>query len=136
MKHLAIVMLVASLSACATSKTIVEAPKGTKVSKVCIRENPDVAQAGFLPELVSQIEARGVTTVTFANDVPEDCPVRMTYTANWQWDLALFLAFADFALTDNGKPIGRVTYSATQWTSDKFGPTAKKIEPLIAQLFP
>lgn len=136
MRAIGVTALLAVLSACAASKTIVEAPTGDKISKVCIQENPKVAQAGFLPEVVRQIEARGVETISYIDTAPEGCPVRMSYTANWSWDLALFLSFADFSLTRDGGPAGRATYTATQWTSDKFGPTAQKIQPLIAQLFP
>ncbi|MEO1494369.1 MAG: Sbal_3080 family lipoprotein [Pseudomonadota bacterium] len=136
MRLIATSLLLAALGACGTSNTIVDAPTGDRITKVCIKVNTAVAQEGFLPEVVRQIEARGVETARYVDEVLEACPVRMSYTANWKWDLALFLSYAEFALTRDGQPVGRATYTATQWSSDKFGPTAEKIQPLIAQLFP
>ena len=40
------------------------------------------------------------------------CPITSTCTANWRWDLVLYLAFADINVYTNGQRFGHATCDA------------------------
>ncbi len=128
-------MLLVVLAGCATERKV-QPTSGERISAICIEENTLVAQAGFLPELRRQIETRGVETSVYSGARPADCEKHMKYTANWSWDLALYLSYAQLNVYDDTKAIGSATYEASPWALDKFGPTATKLTPMVAQLFP
>ena len=112
-------------------------PVATRPAQVCIARNDAVHMAGFHDELVRQIESRGVAVRSLDGAVPEDCRYRVSYTANWKWDLAMYLSYAEINVFDGTQQVGSATYDARQGGANmgKFGPTAEKIEPLVAQLF-
>lgn len=63
--------------------------------------------AGFEPELISLIEARDIRTRVYSNEKPEDCRYHLEYTANWAWDLAMYLTFADIRVYENNHAPGK-----------------------------
>jgi hypothetical protein len=67
-----------------------------------------------------------------------DCPITSTYTANWRWDLAIYMAYADIKIYNGGKVIGEANYDATRagLNGGKFIDADKKINELVDQLFP
>lgn len=67
-----------------------------------------------------------------------ECPVTSTYTANWRWDLALYMAFADIKIYSNGKLAGHALYDALSGGANmnKFIKGEEKIAELVDQLFP
>lgn len=105
----------AALLACAVAGCAIRSdvqPVGFgRVDSVCIERNDAVLMEGFLPALVKQIEARGVATEVYAGAPPADCRHRVTYTANWSWDMAMYLTYAQINVYDGvreGAPrIGR-----------------------------
>lgn len=60
-----------------------------------------------------------------------------TYTANWRWDLALYMAFADLRIFTNGKQAGQATYDSLSGGANmsKFIKADEKIGELVDQLF-
>lgn len=91
----------------------------------------------FHPELVSQIEQLGFKVESFDKVRPKSTPYHLVYTANWQWDLAVYLTYFQAIVMKDGKKIGEVEYDARQGSGrmDKFGGTADKIRPLLIDLF-
>jgi hypothetical protein len=67
-----------------------------------------------------------------------DCPVTSTYTANWRWDLGLYMAFADIKVFSKGQQTGQAVYDAMGGGANmnKFIRGEAKITELVDQLFP
>jgi hypothetical protein len=110
----------------------------TGITQVCIKANPQVMMDDFVKELRSQIEARGVRTSVYDGERPTSCRHHVEYTANWRWDLAMYLAFAKLDVYEDNLLVGQATYDALGggFRLDKFGPTAEKLRVLVDQLFP
>ena len=110
---------------------------GERPAEVCVARNDAVQMEGFHAELVRQIETRGIAVRSYDGTMPEGCRHHVQYTANWRWDMAMYLSYAQIAVFDRGQPVGNATYDATQGGGNmgKFGATAEKIEPLVAELF-
>ena len=134
---LALVLAAVLPAACTITSEVrpVEAP----IREVCIQDNPRVHMHGFGEEVRAQIAAKGITTRVFEGALPADCRFTVDYTANWRWDYAMFLHYAEINVYDRGAGIGRAVYDARGGAAnlvEKHGHTAKKIRPLIDQLFP
>jgi hypothetical protein len=92
---------------------------------------------GFLPELKSQVESTGIKTRVFDGLPPADCVYHMEYDANWHWDFAMYLSFADLRVFEKNRMIGQAIYDARSGglNFDKFGPTDQKLKSLTDELF-
>jgi hypothetical protein len=125
------------LTGCSIVRTV--DPITTPISNICIKRNPEVFMEGFLPELQSQIESYGITTRVFEDTAPNDCSFQLRYTANWAWDLAMYLTYAEIAVYENAQKqrIGRGIYDARDGSGrlDKLGPTANKLQTITEPLF-
>jgi len=73
---------------------------------------------------------------SFDTKRPEGSRYWMTYTANWAWDMAMYLTYFDVRLMDEGKVLGHAEYDARRGGANmgKFGKTAEKIRPLLIDL--
>jgi hypothetical protein len=107
------------------------------IAFVCIKRNPEVLMTDFVTELKSQVEAKGMKARIYEGEAPADCRHRMEYTANWRWDLAMYLVFADLRMYDKDLLIGQANYDARAGGANlsKFGPTATKLKGLMDELF-
>jgi len=67
-----------------------------------------------------------------------ECPVASTYTANWQWDLGLYMSYADIKVFSNGQQSGQATYDSRSGGANmnKFIKGESKITELVNELFP
>jgi hypothetical protein len=139
MKHLSIVVTAttaAFLAGCAINQSV--KPVGaTAMAEVCIKNNPAVMMADFLKELRSQLEAKGIRTSTFDGERPDRCRHHLEYTANWRWDFAMYMAFADLRVHEDGLLVGQATYDALGGGMNlgKFGSTSEKMKRLVEPLF-
>jgi hypothetical protein len=70
--------------------------------------------------------------------VVNTCPVTSTYTANWRWDLAMYMAYANIKVYSNGEQSGEAVYDALRGGANmsKFVQGETKIAELVNQLFP
>lgn len=129
-------LLATFLSGCAINQSV-RPVEGTKIAEICIEQNDAVLMEGFLPTLRRSIEARGVATRVYEGPVPADCRHHLTYTANWQWDMAMYLTYALIEVREGTTVLGTATYDARNGglNMGKFGSTESKIAPLIQQLF-
>ncbi|MBW8893037.1 MAG: hypothetical protein JF617_13190 [Burkholderiales bacterium] len=106
--------------------------------EVCIVENPDV-RSGFIEAYTRSLTAKGyVVRKLPANASLVECRITSTYTANWRWDLAMYMAFAAIKVYNNAKPVGEAKYDAMHGggNMNKFIDAEKKIGELVNQLFP
>jgi hypothetical protein len=128
---------VAALTTGCSINNTVEPLPAVPVSKICILENPKVLMDGFQPEVVSQLQALNFQTHVYTGERPTECSHHLEYTANWAWDLAMYLTYAEFRVYDARGIAGTATYNARNggMRLDKFGPTAEKIRPLLMELF-
>ncbi|HIB77682.1 MAG TPA: SHOCT domain-containing protein, partial [Flavobacteriales bacterium] len=92
---------------------------------------------GFLPELESQIHGYGVKTSVYEGDIPSGCEYSLEYTANWAWDMAMYLTYLHIEVRKDGNVVGMVEYDARRGGANmgKFGHTAEKMRPLLAKMF-
>lgn len=136
MKPLAILPLLL-IAGCAIRQDI-EPATSVRGGEICIIENPDV-RANFLEVYVRELEKKGYRTrVLPAKSTLFDCPQISRYTANWRWDVLLYLAFADIAVYEDGKRVGHVVYDALQGDANlgKFVHGESKIVELVDALYP
>jgi hypothetical protein len=137
------VVLVPALLLLATGCSIVQEVKPVVKTdlpgkEICVAENADVRQ-GFLEAYRAALERKGFTVrVLPPGSGITQCPLLTTYTANWRWDLALYMAYARMTVYRDGKAIGRATYDALLGGGrlDKFIQADEKIKELVDQLFP
>jgi len=121
---------------CSATQTIESVPQGERIEKVYIRDNPDVRMEELKYEIADQIEALGFAAEIYSGSRPASAVHYMTYTANWSWDLAVYLTYFRAVLHGPDGEIGRVEYDARRANSpSRFGSTAGKIEPLLEELF-
>lgn len=120
-----------ALSACATKQ--VSPVAMLEVKRICIIENPRV-KFDFLGAYRRALEERGFQVEVFPEPAPLSvCPVISRYTANWRWDLVLYLAYAELRVYNNQQPAGRAVFNAR---SSRFITTEGKIKELVDELFP
>jgi hypothetical protein len=122
-------------AACTISTSVQPVPSGD-IQAVCIKENPATWSEGFLPALRAQFERRRIATATYVQYPPAECRYRVEYDANWGWDVAIYLKYADIRILDGDRLIGRATYDARgAWGRvDKFGSTDAKLDQLMDRL--
>ena len=128
----------ACLVGCAINQTVkpVEPFEG---KQVCIIVNPAVSQQGFLATYSRLLTEKGYSVRQLpAGSAVTECPVTSTYTANWRWDLALYMAFADIKVYTSGQQSGQAVYDALSGGANmnKFIKGEAKITELVNQLFP
>lgn len=133
---LAASLAVALLSACAITKNV-RPVAASNITEVCIKTNPQVMMGDFLKELRSQVEQKGIKTSIYDGERPASCRHHLDYTANWRWDLAMYMVFAEINVYENGAPIGQATYDAHGGglNLEKFGRTADKLKVMVDELF-
>jgi len=125
------------LVACAIHQRVDPVPR-MAAREICIVNNPDVRE-GFLEAYQRALVAKGFETKVLDKlATPRDCPVTSTYTANWRWDLALYMAFADIRVYADGKKVGQAVYDSLSGSGNlgKFINAENKIKELVDQLFP
>lgn len=129
--------LFASLTACSINQIVEPVNSSKKIDTLCIKQNDRVLREDFLPKLESQIRAFGIKTSRYGLEKPSMCIYSMEYTANWSWDMAMYLVYANMRVYENDQLVGSVEYDARSGSGrmDKFGETSTKINPLIKQLF-
>ena len=133
---LPLVLLLAACSIVQEVKPVAQADLSVK--EICVVENPDVRE-GFLETYTQALVSKGlVVKVLKAGAGITRCPLTTTYTANWRWDLALYMAFAEMTVYRDGKPVGKATYDSLMGGGrlDKFIKADEKIRELVNQLFP
>lgn len=131
------IYLLTMLNGCSISTAV--KPIEKQISNICIENNPDVLMDGFLPELKSQIEQHNISTVVVTNlgKSKSECSHKLEYTANWMWDMIMYLTYAELNVYEGTTLIGNAIYDARFGGGrlDKFGSTASKLKTLTEPLF-
>jgi len=127
----------ASLGGCAIHQTVRPVER-LEVKQICIVHNGNVRE-GFFESYKKALEVKGYAVRNLPADASLiECPITSTYTANWRWDLAMYMAYAEIKVYNNGKPVGEAKYDSTRGGGNmgKFIDADKKITELVNQLFP
>ncbi|MBE0474613.1 MAG: hypothetical protein IBX54_10565 [Rhodoferax sp.] len=130
-------ILVASVSGCAIHQRV-DPVAQLDDRAVCLVKNPAVRET-FGAELSKALRRKDLTVREVAAPADEkSCPVVVTFTANWRWDLAMYMSYAEINVLNNGKPTGKAVYDATRGGGNmsKFIQAKAKINELVDQLFP
>jgi hypothetical protein len=135
---LAVLPLSLLLGACAIHQNVT--PVASLDSKqICVVVNPKVFNEGFLKSFEGALSRKGFEV----KELPEassliECPVVTTYTANWYWDLAMYMNYAEIKVYSNAKPVGEAIYDSRHGSANlgKFIKADVKINELVNQLFP
>lgn len=125
----------ALLSGCIARK-VVPVGSETAIEKIYVLHNKKVHMEEFIHELVSQLEQLGFQTGVYSGDRPADAKHYLIYTANWNWDVAMYLTYFRATLYENEQVLGEVEYDARKGGANmgKFGRAAEKIRPLLRDL--
>ena len=137
MKFLLLLSIGLFVSGCTITQKVDPVP-ALSTAEICIIENPDVRE-GFIETYRRVLESKNFQIKMFPQTAtPRDCRQTSTYTANWRWDLLLYLAFVDINVFANGTSVGRAIYDSLGGGGNmsKFINAEKKITELVEQLFP
>lgn len=135
MKKLILVALLAPLLVACSSVQKVDPVTSHSGEKVCIVENSDVRE-GFLSAYRRAVEAKGLEVLVVpATSGTGVCPLTSTYTANWHWDLAMYMRHAEISIYRDGQPAGQAMYDAHTAGMSKFINADEKIQELVNQLY-
>lgn len=135
-KLLVSLLFITFLSGCAIKSNVQPVDSNTRIQKIYVEENPKVLMDGLLPEIVSQIQELGFQSESYLGDRPAAAKNYITFTANWQWDMAMYLTYFKATLYEDARVLGEVEYNAKMGGANmsKFGKTADKIRPLLSEL--
>ena len=124
---------------------------GEKPSSVCIVKHDAVKEA-VLKTIETEYQANGVSTVVVDGiyelkhglwqprwypDQVQTCDALNFYVANWGWDLAAYMKFANIWVTDlaGSEKIAQGTYDATRVAGpSKFISAEEKIKELVSKM--
>ena len=137
LKTLSLCLLSFAFLGCAIRQRVEPVPR-LDSREICIVNNPNVRE-GFLAAYQGALTAKGLRTKLLDQSaLPDACPLTSTYTANWRWDLALYMAFADITVYSDGKKVGRAVYDSLGGGGNlgKFINAEEKIKELVEQLLP
>lgn len=131
-----LLILGAILSGCTIAKTATPIPPGTAVGTIYVQRNTNVHMEGLHDEIIEQLQGLGFDAKTTEGPRPAEAVHMLTYTANWRWDMAMYLVYFQATMLENSRILGQVEYDATRGGGrmDKFGKTAEKIRPLLQEL--
>jgi hypothetical protein len=123
-------------SGCTIAKQVRAVPPGTQITKIYVENNPALHMDGLVPEVVAQIKKLGIDAESYSGTKPETAKHHMTITANWRWDMAMYLFYFEATLFEDHRLLGTAEYDARLGGANmgKFGSTADKIRPLLVQL--
>jgi len=120
-----------------TSVNVQKLDPTTKVSHVCIEENPKVVVGDFLPVVQKGFQRHGITTEVYKNNRPSHCEYYLTYTALKTWDVAMYMHHAELWLYKNKENIAYAKYHLNGkggFALNKWASTEAKMDPVIDQL--
>jgi hypothetical protein len=137
MNKLSILFFALALTGCTVPLTAYPPPAGTQIDQLCIIDNPKVFMKGFQPELKRQIETYGIKTQLWTDYNPEGCRYWLDYTANWRFDFAPNLVYAELNLYDRNTKIAYAIFDDLQpaWKHYGMGSAAVKLTYLTKALF-
>lgn len=130
------VLMLAALAAGCTITQQIHPAKIPAGSEICIIEDPKV-RAGFIDEVRQALLTAGYRYRMLPTDSQVTaCPISLTYTARWSWDLTIYMSYARLQVFVDGSPAGDAVYDSTKGGGNlgKFIDAETKIRELVSQL--
>lgn len=125
------------MTGCSITQTVNPVPP-LDTNSICIINN-DNARETFRDAYKRALENKNYQVKLLPSSaVISDCSVSSTYTANWRWDLAMYMAYAEINVFKNGQKAGDAVYSSLSGSANmgKFIKAEPKINELVDLLFP
>lgn len=127
------------LAGCSIKQNVTPARfEASQAPQICMIPAKGLRQS-FHEAYKAQLERKGFEVIEKPSaSSPGICPLSTQYTANWNWDLAMYMSYADIRVFQQGAQIGHANYDA-KWGGgrlDKFIDADRKIAELTDQLFP
>lgn len=139
MKKIVVALLCFASTACAIRQEVQPlAYHQDQERRVCIVDNPDVRE-GFLDTYRASLENKGFeVSVLEPRASLNACSLTSTYTANWLWDLALYMAHAKITVYQDAAPVAEAMYDSRGGSGNmnKFINADEKVRELVDLLFP
>lgn len=134
--------LAAVLPACTITQVANPVAKEVVAAKplsIALVQNTAVRMSGFHGELQRALERRGfkVETKPMGTDLA-GLPLAMTYTANWSWDMDLYMSYAQLDVYRKGVKAGDAVYDSRGGGlhAAKFIDADRKADELVGEIFP
>ncbi len=144
------ILIVSALTGCAATQTVSQF-KAEEPATICIAEHEAVSRDGFQEALVEAFESHGANTIIiraiyeerdkmwYPQIYPDEtvgCNAIAFYVANWAWDLATYMYFANIWVMDVGMTtkIAQATYQ-TGGSPGKFINARKKVFELVDEMY-
>jgi hypothetical protein len=126
-----------ALVGCSIKQTVKPVELTGQRAEICIVKNEKVRE-GFLDAYTEALKAKSIQVKTLAESASlNDCPTTSTYSANWAWDMALYMRYAEIKVYRSAAIVGEAVYDAT-WGGgrlDKLINAENKIRELVDELF-
>lgn len=135
-KSLPLLLLGVILSGCTITQNVRPMAEAVAIDVLYIEENPATHMAALLPEMVNHLRASGFNVEVVAQGGSPIDAYYMTYTANWRWDMAMYLYYFKATLVRKGQVLAEAEYDARSGggSPNKFGATMDKIRPLLDEM--
>lgn len=136
MKSILLMISMVLFSGCAISRHVTPVDSTITIGKIYVQNNEDVHMKELGTEIVTQVTQLGFESELYSGDRPAEARHYITYTGNWNWDMAMYLTYFRGTLYEDGRVLGEVEYDAKMGGANmgKFGKTAEKIRPLLTEL--
>lgn len=106
--------------------------------KICIVDNPKV-RPGFVHEYRTSLTGKGFEVQMLEpSSSLNSCEFTSTFTANWAWNMALYMVYAEIKVYKNAAPSAEAVYDARHGGANmnKFIDAEAKVRELVDLLFP
>ena len=136
MKYILILIVAATLSACAGPKFSSTPLQYVDSPIVIIKDNE--TRAGFLQTMENWLRQNGYEyTVLPDGSRHRHEDLTLEYEGEWSWDLALYLTDAEIKAYNNGQRVAEVSFKVPRITANlgKFGSAEKRINEMMNRLF-
>jgi len=135
----AIIACVFALSGCISQNIDPVKTRQALTPEICMIAKTDKVKKSFTNTYRLALQEKGFTVrqlPTASN--PSDCHLSTQYIANWRWDLALYMAYVELNVYEDGRPVGKALYDARKagLALTKFIIAEDKVRELVDELFP
>ena len=124
------------LTGCSIKQTV-KSVELSQPMEICILKNEKV-RPSFLAAYSEALKAKRVQVRTLAESASlNECPMTSTYVANWQWDMAMYMKYAEIKVYRSAALVGEAVYDSRMGGArlDKFIIAENKIREMVDELF-
>ncbi|MBB34180.1 MAG: hypothetical protein CME88_05090 [Hirschia sp.] len=135
-KTMAGICLAATAAACSIKQNV-QPVSLLAQQEICVIQN-DAVRAEFLTAINRSLSSWSYQVTLLDQGSPvTSCPVTMAYVANWSWDVAVYMTYAQLDVYQDGAISGSAVYDARSGGANmgKFINAEAKVDELIGQLF-